>query len=77
MFSDAADDDSPETESFNEDDMFGIDPSMIVMSATSDSGEEMEVGEKSDDGKQVDLGSQSDNGYNSDAHDESKNVSDM
>ena len=77
MFSDPADDDSPEAESFDEDDMFGIDPSMIVMSATSDSGEEMEVGEQSDDGRQVDLSSQSDNGYNSDAHDESENVSNM
>ena len=75
MFSDAADDDSPEAESFDEDDMYGIDPSMMVMSEMSDGGEAMEVGEQSDDGNEVDVSSQSDNSYNYDVNSESENVS--
>ena len=53
-FSDPADELS-EAESFNEDDMYGLDDSMMVMSDSSNNGEEVDMSDRSSDGEEVEL----------------------
>jgi hypothetical protein len=54
-FSGAVNETSSNMESFNEDDMYGLDYFMMVMSDSLDNGEEMEVHDLSDDGEKVDV----------------------
>ena len=61
-FSDSADEESSDTESFNEDDMYGLDPCMTIMSELSDDGEEVDMREPSNCGEEVDLSDKSDCG---------------
>ena len=60
-FSDSADKESSDAESFNEDDMYGLDPCMMVISESSDDGE-VDMKELSDGGDEVDLSNKSDHG---------------
>lgn len=58
-FSDSADEDLSDAEPFNEDDMYGLDPCMTIMSESSDGGE-VELKELSDGGDDVEQTSKSD-----------------
>ena len=60
-FSDSVDEESSDAESFNEDDMYGLDPCMMVMSELSDDGE-VDMKELSDGGDEVDLSNKSNHG---------------
>ena len=55
LFSDTANESSSDAESYNEDDMYGIDPSMIVMTDSSDDGEYVNTSESSDVGEEEDI----------------------
>ena len=60
-FSNSADEETSDAESFNEDDMYGLDPCMMVISESSDDGE-VDMKELSDGGDEVDLSNKSDHG---------------
>ena len=55
LFSDTANESSSDAESYNEDDMYGIDPSMIVMTDSSDDGEYVNTSKSSDVGEEEDI----------------------
>ena len=55
LFSDTANESSSDAESYNEDDMYGIDPSMIVMTNSSDDREYLNTSESSDVGEEEDI----------------------
>ena len=55
LFSDTANESSSDAESYNEDDMYGTDPSMIVMTDSSDDGEYVNTSESSDVGEEEDI----------------------
>ena len=55
LFSDTANESSSDAESYNEDDMYGIDPSMIVMTNSSDDREYVNTSESSDVGEEEDI----------------------
>ena len=55
LFSDMANESSSDAESYNEDDMYGMDPSMIVMTDSSDDREYVNTSESSDVGEEEDI----------------------
>ena len=62
LFSDTANESSSDAESYNEDDMYGIDPSMIVMTDSSDDGEYVNTSESSDVGEEEDISEDGEDG---------------
>ena len=61
-FSDSADEELSNAESFNEDDMYGLDPCMTILGESSDDGEEVDMREPSNCGEEVALTNKSDCG---------------
>ena len=55
LFSNTANKSSSDAESYNEDDMYGIDPSMIVMTNSSDDGEYVNTSKSSDVREEEDI----------------------
>ena len=55
LFSNTANESSSDAESYNEDDMYGIDPSMIVMTNSSDDGEYVNTSKSSDVREEEDI----------------------
>ena len=62
LFSDTANESSSDAESYNEDDMYGIDPSMIVMTDSSDDGEYVNTSKSSDVGEEEDISEDGEDG---------------
>ena len=62
LFSDTANESSSDAESYNEDDMYGIDPSMIVMTNSSDDREYLNTSESSDVGEEEDISEDGEDG---------------
>ena len=62
LFSNTANESSSNAESYNEDDMYGIDPSMIVMTDSSDDGEYVNTSESSDVGEEEDISEDGEDG---------------
>ena len=62
LFSDTANESSSDAESYNEDDMYGIDPSMIVMTDSSDDREYLNTSESSDVGEEEDISEDGEDG---------------
>ena len=62
LFSNTANKSSSDAESYNEDDMYGIDPSMIVMTDSSDDGEYVNTSKSSDVGEEEDISEDGEDG---------------
>ena len=62
LFSDMANESSSDAESYNEDDMYGIDPSMIVMTDSLDDGEYVNTSKSSDVGEEEDISEDGEDG---------------
>ena len=62
LFSDTANESSSDAESYNEDDMYGIDPSMIVMTNSSDDGEYVNTSKSSDVREEEDISEDGEDG---------------
>ena len=62
LFSNTANKSSSDAESYNEDDMYGIDPLMIVMTDSSDDGEYVNTSESSDVGEEEDISEDGEDG---------------
>ena len=72
LFSDTANESSSDAESYNEDDMYGIDPSMIVMTDSLDDREYVNTSESSDVGEEEDI---SEDGEDGKSHEGNESVS--
>ena len=55
LFSDTVNESSSDAESYNEDDMYGMDPLMIVMTNSLNDGEYVNTSESSDIGEEEDI----------------------